>query len=156
MRSVFWFNWLEHSILLQHPDYKLDSPKSNASKDALALLTCRLPTEDLGITREKTRASKTMSSAKPLPDTTNEDQTLDFHRRNRGYVLEELPHIVQSTCVATPACQNCCCKLPNTRHKERTGATLSSTQLGPLLPTLASNQSSTDFLHVYQLYGNIY
>lgn len=52
---------------------------------------------------------------------------------------------MQSTYVATPACQGCCCKSPNTRHTGRTYAALSSTQPVPSLPIPTSDRSHHDF-----------
>jgi hypothetical protein len=66
-------------------------------------------------TLKKVQIFKTMPSSRSLSGTTNEGQTLGFHPENRRLSTRRAPSRMQSTyAAATPTCQGCCCKSPNT------------------------------------------
>ena len=67
-------------------------------------------------TLKKNRESKTMPSARPLPGTANEGQTLSFHPEHHGSVLSTTGK--QSARVAAPSCQGRCCKSPTPDTQE--------------------------------------
>jgi hypothetical protein len=101
--------------------------------------------------------SQTIPSARTLPGTTNEGQTLSFHPKNRDSVLKEHHQKMESICPVAPSCQYRCCKTPNTYTQEEPVQQVFITTnqyTSPLLQN--SDRSHHDFLHLCQCHGNLY